>query len=164
MKDRAAFFENVSPKAPHFMLAATVATGHAHGRRFSGGMDDQETTVGCDDSGAIGPVCFYLCEPVRHEMAEATWHGVRHSPKLVTKTSMTCDRDSTGTAIHCPCLPSEPEVKIENAGRLRERGNNLALDGDAVLVDLVVESFAQSDHVSVGLEIVDEASVTPGVP
>jgi hypothetical protein len=45
-----------------------------------------------------------------------------------------------------------------------ERGNNLPFDGDAVLVDLVVESFAQPDYVSVGLEIVDGASVTPGAP
>jgi hypothetical protein len=45
-----------------------------------------------------------------------------------------------------------------------ERGNNLALDGDAVLVDLIVESFTQRDHVSVGPEIVDGASVAPGVP
>jgi len=141
-----------------------VATGHAHGRRFSGGIDDQETAVGCDDSGATRPVGFHLREPVDHEVTEATWHRIRHSPELVTETAVACDRNSTGTAIYRPSLPSYPEVKIKNAGRVSERGNNLALDGDAVLVDLIVESFTQRDHVSVGPEIVDGASVAPGVP
>ena len=69
---------------------------------------------------------------------------------------MACDRNSTGTAIYRPSLPSDPEVEIENAGCVGERGNNLALDGDTVLVDLVVKSLAQRDHVSIRLGIVGE--------
>ena len=46
-----------------------------------------------------------------------------------------------------PSLPHKPQVEIEDAGGVRQGGNDLAFHGDAVCVDFLVKGFAENDAV-----------------
>ena len=52
--------------------------------------------------------------------------------------------------VHGPAPPNHPHVKVEHARRVRQCGNHLAFDRDSVLVDLLVECFAEADDVCTG--------------
>ena len=49
---------------------------------------------------------------------------------------------------HRPAFPHKPNVKVQNSGRMSERSDGMTLHRYAMLVDLIVERFANDDAVS----------------
>ena len=65
-------------------------------------------------------------------------------PDLVGETAGGEERDSGGLVVQRPSFPYQPQVKIEYTGRVGQRGHDLALYRNPVLVDLIVERFAEN--------------------
>src|ERR1035441_1940118 len=49
---------------------------------------------------------------------------------------------------HSPAFPDEPNVKVQNSRRMSERSDGMTLHRYAMLVDLIVEGFAEDDGVA----------------
>lgn len=49
---------------------------------------------------------------------------------------------------HSPAFPHEPNVKVQNSGRMSERSDGMTLYRYAMSVDLIVGRFANDDAVS----------------
>jgi hypothetical protein len=56
-------------------------------------------------------------------------------------------RYANGLTVQCLRLPDEPNAQIEHGRGVRQKGNDLPLDGNAVLVDLVAEGLTEHDEV-----------------
>jgi hypothetical protein len=46
-----------------------------------------------------------------------------------------------------PVFPHQPNVKVQHSGRMSERSNRMTLYRYSMLVDLIVEGFAEGDGV-----------------
>ena len=49
---------------------------------------------------------------------------------------------------YSPAFPHEPNVKVQNSRRMSERSDGMTLHRYAMLVDLIVECFAENDGVA----------------
>lgn len=86
-------------------------------------------------------------------MAEAPVQRILSDTKLLAQPAWTQDRNSGGLAVNRPALPYQPHVEIEDAWRVCKCRNYSALDGNPMLVNLVIKGFTQRDHVSFALVI-----------
>lgn len=50
---------------------------------------------------------------------------------------------------HRPALPHKPNVKVQDSGGMGECSDGITLHRDAVLVDFIIEGFAEGDGISV---------------
>ena len=85
-----------------------------------------------------------LGKPAAEFTSEESVGGISARPDLVGETAGGEERDSGGLIVQRPSFPYQPHVKIEYTGRVGQRGHDLALYWNAMLIDLIVEGLAEN--------------------
>lgn len=88
---------------------------------------------------------MHLLQPDPDSATEEAGLTVLDAAELCTEAVLGDDRNYRWTAVHGPALPDEPHVEIQDAGRMRQRRHNLALDRNTVLVNFAIECLAEDD-------------------
>lgn len=110
-------------------------------------MKQEILAVSRDARWALGPKGLDFTQPAEDFPTKETVGRIVFGTELICKTAAREQRNTNGLAIQSPRLPNEPNVKIEHARGVREQGNYLSLDGNAVLVDLIVEGITENNEV-----------------
>lgn len=124
----------------------TVFHTHDRGTCF-GGVKKETLAVTRDARWALGPNGLDFTKPPGDFPSKETVGRIVFGTELIRKAAAGEQRNTNGLAIQTPRLPNEPNVKVEHTGGVREQGNYLSLDGNAVLVDLVVEGLTENDEI-----------------
>src|SRR5262249_53281987 len=88
---------------------------------------------------------LHLIKPVAQLSAEIAVRAIFSGPEVVGQPIGCEQRNSNDASVQLPGFPDEPEIKIEDAGRICEGSDDLALYRNAVLVDLLKKGVAD-DH------------------
>jgi len=92
----------------------------------------------------MGPERLDFGKPPAEFTSEESVGGISARPDLVGETAGGEERDSGGLVVQRPSFPYQPQVKIEYTGRVGQRGHDLALYWNAMLIDLIVEGLAEN--------------------
>lgn len=65
---------------------------------------------------------------------------------------------------HHPTLPDEPQIKIQKPGRVGKCHDSMTLYRDSMLIDLLIERFAECDGVAEVKLISRSIGVFPRIP
>src|SRR6516165_5575451 len=118
-----------------------------HGRVSFGGVKNKTLAVLRDTGRALGPKGLDFTKPSANFASKETVGGILLATELIRQTAGAEKRNVHGWTVQCPRLPDQPNVQIEYPGGVPEKRHDLSLDGNAVLVDLVVEGLTEHDEV-----------------
>ena len=79
--------------------------------------------------------------------AEESLGGVLDRAQLVAEPLRSEQRDSRLGIFQSPTLPYQPQVKIQSPRSMSETGDGFSFHWDAVLVNLLMERFAEVDDI-----------------
>src|ERR1019366_10505810 len=99
---------------------------------------------------ALWPEGFDLPEPRSDFEPEKSRLRVFSTSQLLAETIRGYERNRSWTTLNGPTLPYKPHIKVQDAGCVRQCRDGLALHGNAVLVNLMVECLAEHDFVLEG--------------
>ena len=98
---------------------------------------------------ALGPEGVHSLQPLAKRLAETLFARITRGTKLGLYPEGAKKRNANGSGLDGPGFPDDPDIEIEQARCVGEAGDNLPFHRDWVLVDLLVETLAKGNHVSV---------------
>ena len=92
-----------------------------------------------------------LGKPMGDFVSEQPVHGILFGPQLIAETAGAEEGNICGLVFDRPAFPSDPDIEVQEARRMRERCYDLALYRNRMLADLSIKCFAEEDNI---LEVV----------
>ena len=93
------------------------------------------------------PVGSYHAQPLVDLATEEAVLGLNLATELVLQAAWGKNWHTDVAGFDRPTSPGDPDIEIKDSGRVGERNHDLPFHWNAVLVDLLVEGFAQRDGI-----------------